>query len=130
MTREQARQFIAAFVKMREEAPEELALQVPNLYPTWKEDCEYEVGNRVLYNEVLYKVLQPHTSQSIWTPDAAPSLFARILVSESGEPLEWVQPDSTNPYNKGDKVLHNGKTWVSTIDSNVWEPGVYGWEEI
>ena len=29
----------------------------------------------------------------------------------------------------GDKVTHNGKTWVSNIDGNVWEPGVYGWNE-
>lgn len=40
------------------------------------------------------------------------------------------QPESTNPYSKGDKVTHNGKTWRSTIAGNVWEPGVYGWEEI
>lgn len=31
---------------------------------------------------------------------------------------------------KGDKVMHNGKTWQSTTDNNVWEPGVYGWEEV
>lgn len=31
---------------------------------------------------------------------------------------------------KGDKVTHNGKTWQSTTDNNVWEPGVYGWEEV
>ena len=43
---------------------------------------------------------------------------------------EWEQPDSTNPYAKGDKVTHNGKTWISTADGNVWEPGVYGWEEV
>ena len=30
----------------------------------------------------------------------------------------------------GDKVRHNEKVWVSTIDNNVWEPGVYGWDEI
>lgn len=21
------------------------------------------------------------------------------------------------------------KHWISTVDANVWEPGVYGWEE-
>ena len=40
------------------------------------------------------------------------------------------QAESTNPYAKGDKVTHNGKTWISTTDNNVWEPGVYGWEEV
>ena len=28
-----------------------------------------------------------------------------------------------------EKVTHNGKTWVSDVDSNVWESGVYGWSE-
>lgn len=29
----------------------------------------------------------------------------------------------------GDKVSHNDKHWISDVDSNVWEPGVYGWTE-
>ena len=28
----------------------------------------------------------------------------------------------------GDKVTRKDKTWVSTANDNVWEPGVYGWE--
>lgn len=31
---------------------------------------------------------------------------------------------------KGDKVSHNGSHWTSTVDGNVWEPGVYGWAEV
>ena len=30
----------------------------------------------------------------------------------------------------GDKVTHNGKTWVSDIDNNVLEPGLHGWTEL
>ena len=42
---------------------------------------------------------------------------------------EWVQPTGAHDaYNIGDKVTHNGKTWVSDVDNNVWEPGVYGWK--
>ena len=31
----------------------------------------------------------------------------------------------------GDEFIRHvaGKTWVSDIDNNVWEPGVYGWTE-
>ena len=32
-------------------------------------------------------------------------------------------------YAKGAKVSHNGKHWISDVDNNVWEPGVYGWSE-
>lgn len=109
---------------------DELAVQAAAIYPLWNSSATYAVGDRVRYNGVLYKCLQAHTAQATWTPTDAPSLWAKVLTSETGEPLPWEQPDNTNPYMKGDKVTHNGKTWVSTIDNNVWEPGVYGWEEV
>ena len=128
MTRAEAQTIVAALVKLRESATDEQALSVPVLYPAWRAGVEYVTGQRVLHGGVLYKVLQDHTSQDDWTPDAAPSLFARVLIPDATAIPEWEQPDSTNPYMSGDKVSHNGSTWVSTIDNNVWEPGVYGWE--
>ena len=53
----------------------------------------------------------------------------RMLISDPETITECEHPDSTNPYMQGDKVTHNGKTWISDIDGNVWEPGVYGWSE-
>lgn len=129
MTKSEAKAFISALVTLREAATDEQALAVPALYPTWRSGVYYEVGIRVLYNGILYKVLTAHTSQDDWTPDAAPSLFAKVLIQDETVVPEWEQPDSTNPYSVGDKVTHNGKTWVSDIDNNVWEPGVYGWTE-
>lgn len=114
-----------------QDQPDEIALELVCLHPHWSGEGEnYAAGTRVQYEGELFTVLQSHTSQEAWAPAAAPSLFAKVLVSEDGTPLPWVQPDSTNPYNKGDKVLHNDKTWESTIDGNVWEPGVYGWIEV
>lgn len=106
------------------------ALEAPNLFPKWAEGVVYTKGMRVRYNEVLYSVLLDHTSQADWTPEAAPSLFAKVLIGDENVIPEWEQPDSTNPYMAGDKVTHNGKTWVSDLDNNVWEPGVYGWTEV
>ena len=101
------------------------------LYPKWNGNgVAYAKGQRVQYDGVLYTVLQAHTSQAGWTPTAAPSLFAKVLIPDPTVIPEWEQPDSTNPYAKGEKVTHNGKTWVSDIDGNVWEPGVYGWTEV
>lgn len=105
------------------------ALTAVAIYPLWNSSAAYAAGDRVRYDRVLYKCLQAHTAQPSWTPTAAPSLWAKVLTSDTGAPLPWEQPESTNPYMKGDKVTHAGKTWVSTIDNNVWEPGVYGWEE-
>lgn len=129
MTREEAKLFIESFIKLRGLATDEMSLQVPNLYPVWKAEVDYKAGDRVLYNNILYKILQDHTSQETWTPDVAPSLFAKVLIPDEDIIPEWEQPDSTNPYMIGDKVTHNGKTWVSIVDNNVWEPSVYGWEE-
>lgn len=108
---------------------DEQALKAAAIYPAWSAQDTYDAGERVRFGGALYKCLQGHTAQADWTPTAAPSLWAKVLTSDTGEPLPWEQPDSTNPYMKGDKVTHGGKTWVSTMDNNVWEPGVYGWEE-
>ena len=130
MTRQEAKAFIESLVKLRNLATDEMSLQVPNLYPTWKVDVAYAVGDRVLYGGILYKVITAHTSQATWTPTDAPSLFAKVLIPDVDVIPEWEQPDSTNAYKAGDKVTHNGKTWVSIVDNNVWEPGAYGWDEI
>ena len=107
------------------------AISATCLYPKWSGDSvQYTAGQRVQYDGVLYTVLQAHTSQPGWKPADAPSLFAKVLIPDPTVIPEWEQPESTNPYAKGDKVTHNGKTWISDIDGNVWEPGVYGWTEV
>lgn len=108
---------------------EKEALEVRLLYPRWKMNTNYTVGQFVNHNEVLYKVLTEHTSQADWTPDVSPSLFAKVLIDPTGETiLDWVQPDSTNAYMAGDKVKYNESVYISTIDNNVWAPDAYGWE--
>lgn len=106
------------------------ALTVSALYPLWDASADYTAGQRVRYDGTLYKCLTAHTAQAGWMPADSPSLWARVLTDPSGAILPWEQPDSTNPYMAGDKVTHNGRTWVSTVDDNVWEPGQYGWEEV
>ena len=130
MKREEAKAIIAALVTMREAATDEMALAAPAIYPAWREGVAYKAGQRVVFEDTLYTVLQDHEAQANWTPTAAPSLFAKVLTSDDGTPLPWEQPESTNPYMTGDKVTHGGRIWASTCDNNVWEPGVHGWEEV
>ena len=114
-----------------ESLPEEQALQVKALYDSWSGDgVAYKTGKYLTYKDILYKVLQNHTSQTDWTPDTASSLYAKVLTDPSGKVLPWEQPQSTNPYKKGDRVTHKGKTWESLVDSNVWEPGAVGTESL
>ena len=105
------------------------ALRMVEFYPEWASDTDYAAGFKVQRSGKLWRCLQAHTSQDGWEPDSAPSLWAKVLIPDETVIPEWEQPDSTNPYSAGDKVTHNGKTWVSDIDNNVWEPGVYGWTE-
>ena len=106
------------------------ALRMREFYPVWEAGQDYTAGFKLRYGGLLYKVLQSHTSQDEWTPDAAPSLFAKLLIPDETVIPAWEQPDSANGYAKGDKVTHKGKTWVSDVDNNVWEPGIYGWIEV
>ena len=130
MIKKRVNAFINAIINLRDSATDEQAVNATILYPVWQEGCEYKVGTRVVHNDVMYKVTTAHTSQADWTPDVAVSLFASVLTADDGTALDWVQPDSTNPYMTGNKVVFEGKTWISTIDNNVWAPGVYGWEEV
>ena len=109
---------------------DEQALKVTALYPLWDAAKTYAVGDRVRYARNLYRCLTAHTAQSAWTPTDAPSLWAKVLTDPSGEIMPWEQPGSTNPYMKGDKVTHIGKTWESLVDNNVWEPGAVGTESL
>ena len=125
-----ARELRSEIEQLADVLDDSAALDYTELFPTWKEDAVYEVSARVRFEGILYKCLQAHTSQSTWTPTDAPSLWARVLIPDPETIPEWIQPDSTNPYMKGDKVTHNSKTWESNVDNNVWEPGVYGWDEV
>lgn len=114
---------------MVESLPDEVVARMQTFFPTWSSTASYVVGDKVTYGEgdgFVWRCLQTHQAQESWTPEAAPSLWAKVLTNPD-EPQPWEQPSSTNPYMRGDRVMHNGHTWESDIDNNVWEPGVYGW---
>lgn len=130
ITRQKAYQLRSMIEKASVSLSDDDAISVPELFPHWKTDTDYVVGDRVSYEETLYKCLQSHTSQSTWTPDVSPSLWVRID-DPSHEFPEWIQPTgSTDAYALGAKVSHNEKHWISDVDGNVWEPGIYGWSEV
>lgn len=120
ITRELARKFRKFIEEMSENATDEEALDNIVAFPKWEAGKEYEKDFRLRYNDVLYKVLQSHTSQADWTPDIAVSLYVRVSIEEWPE---WVQPTGAHDaYNIGDGCTHNGVHWISLIDANVYEP--------
>jgi len=109
--------------------PDEDALDAPEMYPHWREYMTLAVNDRICYRDKLYRVVQAHTTQAGWEPDIAPALFTEV--AKPGEIPDWRQPTGAqDAYMKGDKVRYDGKVWVSTVDNNVWQPGVYGWDEV
>lgn len=113
-----------------EELTDEEALEVAALYPTWRSKIgtEVAVGTRLWDDGKLWKVIQPHTVQEDWRPADAVSLFVEVSIEEW--PL-WVQPISAETaYKLNAQVSWNDKHWISEVDNNTWEPGVYGWRQV
>ena len=105
------------------------ALEAIDLFGSWQADKTYAVDDKVKYEGNLYKCLQAHTSQVSWTPTAAASLWAKVLIPDENVIPEWEQPDSTNAYMIGDKVMFEGHIYESAINYNIWSPSAYpqGW---
>lgn len=128
ITRQKAYQLRRMIVKASVSLSDEDALEAIELYPQWQTGTAYTADERIRYNNTLYRCVQSHTSQDDWTPDITPALWTVVSLDEFPE---WVQPTGAqDAYNKGDKVSYNGKHWISTVDSNVWMPSVYGWDEV
>ena len=124
---ERARQLRRSIEKTTQTLDDTEALKVIELHPAWTPETAYTAGEKVRHAGILYKCLQDHTSQETWVPTDAPSLWTRVLIPDPGFIPEWEQPESTNPYMKGDKVRYQGHIYESTIDNNTWAPDVWGW---
>lgn len=114
---------------------DEQAMEVVAVYDPWKLGKSYSVGDFLTYgvngvgDPQLYKVVQAHTSQDDWRPDATPALYVAIGLDEQGYPV-WSQPTGAHDaYNKGDIVNYNGALYQSLVDGNVYSPLDYpaGW---
>ena len=117
--------------------PKDKLLGIKALFPEWEDLIGRSITKintpYIQYQDKLYLVNQYHTPQSDWLPNATPALYSEVAPPGSIAP--WVQPlGAHDAYNKpgsglpkSDPVTHKGKTWTSSINADVWEPGVYGW---
>lgn len=81
------------------------ALRWRLLYPEWAVNRVYIEGDRVQYEDRLYRCLQGHSSQIGWEPTAAASLWTEVCESHAGT------ADDPIPYS-GNMALENGKYYV------------------
>lgn len=128
---DEAKKYRKLIEMMAESLDDETAEQNAFVFPSWEVGVEYKKDYKVRYNDIVYKVLQDHTSQSDWTPDVAVSLYVKVHQQDpQDEWPEWVQPTgSQDAYMTGDKVTFEGEHYISLIDNNVWSPKDYpqGW---
>lgn len=128
MNRSEAKRYRKLINSLIINLSDEEALEVTDLFEPWMSGFEYKVNDRVKHEGLLYSCVQAHASQDSWTPDLTPALWKRVSIEEWPE---WIQPTGTqDAYMAGDKVSHNNKHWISSVDNNVWEPGIYGWTEV
>ena len=123
-----AEQFRRALQLFAASLGDEQALEVATVYPKYKVGKSYAVGDYFTYGEnnvgdpQLYKVIQPHTSQADWIPDATPSLYKAVGKTAAGYD-EWSRPAGAHDaYNKGDIVDYKGTLYISLVDGNAYSP--------
>ncbi len=104
-------------------------IEHPDAFPVWDENWTGKRGSIVLYEGVLYRSIHDVGAGQNTNPAETPSMWTRI--GDAGEQYhEWRQPiGAHDAYALGDIVIYNGTYYVSTVDNNIWQPGVYGWEE-
>lgn len=81
------------------------ALRMTEFYPEWADGKVYEIGYKVQRNSLLWRVIQPHTSQIGWEPENAASLWEQINETHAGTMEDPI------PYN-GNMALENGKYYI------------------
>ena len=132
-----AEQFRKALQMFAASLSDEKAMEVATIYDHWAVGKAYTAREFVTYGQnsvgdpQLYKVVQAHTSQADWTPNATPALYVAIGLDDAGYPV-WSQPTGAHDaYNKGDIVDWCGTLYQSLIDGNTYSPEGYpaGWAE-
>ena len=107
-------------------APAAIAQDNVGWYKPWKEGESVNIGERRAYEGILYEVHAP-AGDNLYSPDQVPAVWKRVYLEEWPA---WVQPTGAHDaYEKDAKVSHNDKHWISDIEANTYEPGVYGWKE-
>ena len=128
---------VTALYVSRSILSDSFALETIDMFPFWEDNIGLEVtqeminrgDNRFQHLGKLYEVVQNTVFQEQFEPgkEGMSAIFVEVSLEEWPE---WRQPTGAHDaYDLDAKVTHNSKKWVSNVDNNVWEPGVYGWTE-
>ena len=99
------------------------ALDNAGMFPAWADrvGTDTKIGEYLRHDNGLYRVKQAHKIQAHYPPSTATAaLYSKVTMP--GDIPDWT-PGS---WDKGIKVRHKGKLWVSRVENNTWEPGSPG----
>lgn len=99
--------------------PDASALEVRTFYPAWESGKAYAVGLKLQYNGRLYRVVQAHTSQDGWTPDAVPALYEVIDETHSGTADDPIPYDGNMALTAGLYYMQDGEIYRCTRDTKI-----------
>lgn len=93
------------------------AYRMWEFYPEWKSGMTLTVGYKLQYDGKLYRVIQAHTSQDDWTPDASASLFERIDETHDGSKYDPIPYEGNMALENGKYYAQNGVTYLCNRDT-------------
>lgn len=93
------------------------ALRMREYYPEWQTGKAYTVGYKVQYNGRLYRVVQAHTSQDGWNPEAALSLWEGINETHDGTIDDPIPYSGNMKLTAGLYYMQDGEIYRCTRDT-------------
>ena len=104
---------------------DEEALENIELFPTWQSKIGVQVnqGDRLYFDDKLFKVLQTHTPQEDWRPDTTASLYVQVVLDEEQGTIDNPIPYSVNmELVEGKYYTDDGVTYLCTrgIAASYW----------
>lgn len=79
------------------------AIEAVELFPAWKPDTQYKLGERIRCGEKLYRVRQDHTSQAQYPPGVDTAALYELVA----KPGQGDTPDDPIPYSSGMALLRD-----------------------
>lgn len=104
------------------------AYRISFLFEEWHNDKEYNEGDYVLYNDILYKVIKTPVLHA--NPEYDKDSYQKVQ-----RPLNLVEEwnsEQKKVYNIGDRTRVGEHIYESVIDNNTWPPQSFpaGWKLI
>lgn len=93
--------------------------------------CRSTAGHVVRLLQNYDSTVYVHEDGTPWEPEELPAQWGFKWSTDPAKARPFIAV-STSPYNTGECCTHDGKTWRSGQDGNVWEPGTPNvkWEEV